>query len=143
MSLLTPFIYLLTIIQSSDTVISVVDGLLIMSLRKPPTLTPARLAANRRNAQKSTGPRTAQGKTRSRLNGLRHGWRSPIYRTLFRALAYAPPFSVNSVVASHMLTPEEASHPVFSSMVDLFRRVERDICVGLPRDRKAVRKNRF
>ena len=31
-------------------------------------VTPARLAANRRNAQKSTGPRTAAGKRRVALN---------------------------------------------------------------------------
>lgn len=42
------------------------------------SLTPARQAANRRNAQQSTGPRTAAGKARSRLNALRHGaYRQP------------------------------------------------------------------
>ena len=33
----------------------------------------ARLNANRANAQKSTGPKTAEGKERSRRNGLKHG----------------------------------------------------------------------
>src|SRR5262249_30077277 len=32
-----------------------------------------RLEANRRNALRSTGPRTEDGKQRSRVNGLRHG----------------------------------------------------------------------
>jgi len=35
-----------------------------MSLRKSPALTPPLLEANRRNAKKSTGLRTAQGKAR-------------------------------------------------------------------------------
>ena len=33
----------------------------------------AQLAANRQNAQKSTGPRTEEGKKRSRINATRHG----------------------------------------------------------------------
>ena len=37
---------------------------------------PTRIAANRRNAQKSTGPRSDEGKQRSRMNGLTHGFRS-------------------------------------------------------------------
>ncbi|MHB2166335.1 hypothetical protein [Alsobacter sp. R-9] len=32
-----------------------------------------RIEANRRNAQRSTGPRSADGKARSRLNALKHG----------------------------------------------------------------------
>ncbi len=34
---------------------------------------PAKLAANRRNASKSTGPRSAEGKAACRLNAFRHG----------------------------------------------------------------------
>jgi hypothetical protein len=44
-----------------------------MSLRKPPVLTPASLAARRANALKSTGPRTPEGKQRVMLNALKHG----------------------------------------------------------------------
>jgi hypothetical protein len=47
-----------------------------MPLRKSPVRTPALLAANRANAQKSTGPRTTWGKRRSALNALRHGRRA-------------------------------------------------------------------
>ena len=35
--------------------------------------TPKQIAANRRNAQKSTGPRTTAGKAKTRLNPLKHG----------------------------------------------------------------------
>jgi len=36
-------------------------------------ISPKKLDANRRNSKKSTGPRTARGKERSRLNSLKHG----------------------------------------------------------------------
>jgi len=48
-----------------------------MSLRRPPTRTPALLAANRANAQKSTGPHTPEGKNRVALSALRHGSSAP------------------------------------------------------------------
>ena len=35
--------------------------------------TPAQLLANRANAQKSTGPRSVEGKAASRFNALKHG----------------------------------------------------------------------
>jgi hypothetical protein len=44
-----------------------------MPLRKSPVRTPAFLAANRANAQKSTGPRTPQGKARVSFNSFKHG----------------------------------------------------------------------
>jgi len=37
------------------------------------TTSPAKLAANRRNAQRSTGPKTPEGKARSRWNSVQHG----------------------------------------------------------------------
>lgn len=42
-------------------------------LTKPKTVTPRQLLANRRNAQKSTGPRTRAGKMKSRMNAFKHG----------------------------------------------------------------------
>jgi hypothetical protein len=39
--------------------------------RKP--ISPAKLAANRRNGQKSKGPKTDEGKSRSRWNAVKHG----------------------------------------------------------------------
>ncbi len=40
------------------------------------SISPARLAANRANAAKSTGPTTDAGKTKSRANAIKHGLRS-------------------------------------------------------------------
>jgi hypothetical protein len=37
------------------------------------TMSPAQLAANRRNAQKSTGPKTVNGKAVAKMNALKHG----------------------------------------------------------------------
>jgi len=43
----------------------------VPAVRKP--ISPAKLAANRRNGQKSKGPNTEEGKSRSRWNALKHG----------------------------------------------------------------------
>jgi hypothetical protein len=42
-------------------------------MRKPMAVTPRKLEANRRNAQKSTGPKTAEGRAVSKMNALKHG----------------------------------------------------------------------
>jgi len=52
-----------------------------LPLVKSPTMTPRKMAANRANAKKSTGPRTPEGQRRVMLNGLQHGGRSPALRT--------------------------------------------------------------
>jgi hypothetical protein len=57
-----------------------------MSLVKSPILTAAKLAANRSNACRSTGPRSTAGKRRVRLNGLKHGLRSRSFaKTVIRS----------------------------------------------------------
>src|SRR6516162_7713264 len=53
-----------------------------MSLRKSPTRTPAFLAANRANAQKCTGPRASDAKTRVARNALRHGFHARSFHSL-------------------------------------------------------------
>jgi hypothetical protein len=59
-----------------------------LHLCRSPRLTPARLAACRANARKSTGPRTARGKARSSLNALKHGrYARLLTRSLERAEA--------------------------------------------------------
>jgi hypothetical protein len=42
--------------------------------RRPLALTPHRLAANRRNAARSTGPRSLEGKARVARNAIKHGY---------------------------------------------------------------------
>jgi hypothetical protein len=97
-----------------------------MSLLKPRVMTPARWAANRRNARKSTGPRTARGKAQARLNGLRHGFCSPTYRQFWLALMEAPPgFPVAKTVCA-LLTPEQSCHPVYANLIDVHFQMEMD-----------------
>jgi hypothetical protein len=83
-----------------------------MLLRKSPKLTPALLAANRRNAQRSTGPRTFEGIAHARLNGLRHGRRSPLFAR-FRSAFFEQPNSIRSV-SQRLLRREEARHPLLA-----------------------------
>ena len=52
-----------------------------MSFPRKQTLTAASIAARRRNALKSTGPRTAMGKSRVALNSVRHGVTAPYFRS--------------------------------------------------------------
>jgi hypothetical protein len=88
-----------------------------MSLRKSPTLTPGLLAANRRNARKSTGPLTARGKAQVRFNALKEGGRSRHYQNLRIAFLFAPP---GAVLGSHSyLTPEMARHPLFAAAEEI------------------------
>ena len=96
-------------------------------LRKSPALTPALLAANRRNAQKSTGPRTARGKAWSCRNHLRTGADSPEYRNFLHALMNAPPGRMRPV-AEALLRGLEVQHPLFVELAKLAVQAEIDIC---------------
>ena len=89
-----------------------------MSLRKSPTLTPALLEACRRNAQKSTGPRTAQGKANMRMNALRAGERSRLSQKFAEALLEAPPGGVEAL-ARKLLTPDLARHRFFAVQAEV------------------------
>lgn len=98
----------------------------VVSLRKSPTMTPARLAANRRNARKSTGPRTARGKAQSRMNSLRSGGRSAHLRNLVLALLEAPPGLV-AATAQQVLASEQMVHPLFTGVVEIARQAEIEV----------------
>ncbi|HUU14471.1 MAG TPA: hypothetical protein VM182_12300 [Terriglobia bacterium] len=54
------------------------------------SLTPRQGAANRRNARRSTGPRTPEGKRRSRMNALRHGLCTKAFREVMVELREDP-----------------------------------------------------
>jgi hypothetical protein len=110
-----------------------------MSLRKSPTLTPALLAANRRNAKKSTGPRTPRGKAQSRMNGLRKGNRSPLYRNLLISLLNAPPCMV-AATAEALLTPEQSAHPLFADLVELAVGSEAMVCADVRMEQARIKK---
>src|SRR5512140_2289322 len=84
-----------------------------MSLRKSPTLTPALLASNRSNAQKSTGPRTARGKAVSRLNRLRTGARSREYLQFYSDILDAPLGRVAETAWTLILEGRGSYHPRF------------------------------
>jgi hypothetical protein len=115
-----------------------------VSLRKSPTLTAALIASNRRNAKKSTGPRTAQRKAWSRLNSLRDGWHSPEYISLVKALLDAPPGRVG-VTAQALLSSKPALHPLFREIAEISVQAEIDICNESRRQhaRRERKKNSF
>jgi len=101
-----------------------------VSLRKSPTLTPALVASNCRNARKSTGPRTARGKAWSRLNRFRHGMRSPEYINFFRAVHDAPLGEVG-MAADTLLSSQQVIHPLFTQIADAVVQADIDICKEL------------
>ena len=96
-----------------------------MPSRESPTRTPAFLAANRRNALKSTGPRTARRKALSRLNRLSTGLGAPWLEDFYSLLLDAPLGGVDRI-ARYVLTPEMARHPFFVRIVDQFREQDRE-----------------
>ena len=98
-----------------------------MSLRKSPTLTPALFPSKRRNAQKSTGPRTAREKSWSRLNRLRHRARSREYINFLEARLDALPDRM-ARTARALLMFKQVPHPLFVETAELSVRAEIDIC---------------
>ena len=98
-----------------------------MSLRKSPTLTPARLKANRRNAQRSTGPRTARGKAQVRFNALKNGNHSRLYLGFRMSLLYLPPCAV--LGPRQFLTPEMARHQLFAEALENAIWAEQQTCL--------------
>ncbi|HME01261.1 MAG TPA: hypothetical protein VKM93_28600 [Terriglobia bacterium] len=80
-------------------------------LRKSPTRTEAFLAANRRNAQKCTGPRTPEGKARSSLNALKNGRYAHRLPEKLEAAGYRSAAALYGQIRQKVVTTFEAEHP--------------------------------
>jgi len=103
-----------------------------MSLLEPRALTPPKLDACRPNAQKPTCPRTARGKDRSLMEGLRNGARSSLDQDLVWKLMDGPPGALGRV-ARAALTPGETAHPWFAEFVRVPHRPGMGVILALRR----------
>ena len=108
-----------------------------MSLLKARVSSLARVAANRRNARKSIGPRSARGKAQSGLNRLRNGSRSRLYQDLMWKLMDAPPGAVARTARAAM-TRELAAHPLFAELAQILCQAEVEVALA----RRAYREER-
>jgi hypothetical protein len=100
-----------------------------MPLLKPRLSSPARIAANHRNARKSAGARNAPSKAQSRLNRLRNGGRSRLYQDLMWKLMDAPPGAV-ARTARVAMTLELAAHPLFAELARVFCQAEAEVALS-------------
>jgi len=81
-------------------------------LRKSPTRTEAFLAANRRNAQKCTGPKTPEGKARVSLNGLKHGRYAQRLPEKLEAAGYHSAAALHAQIRSEIITTFSVEDPM-------------------------------
>ena len=87
-----------------------------MSLRKSPTMTPARLEPHRRNARKFTGTRTTRGMAQPRLYGLGRGPRSRFYHDFMMLLTETPPNEL-ARTAREILTLKDSDFRLFKGLL--------------------------
>src|SRR6266550_851957 len=79
--------------------------------------------ANRQNAQKSTGPRTENGKRRSRLNALRHGLAAETVVEAFENPASYKKFQ--ATIVSHYAPQSPVEHELVLRLASLLWRLRR------------------
>jgi len=87
-------------------------------LRKSPTRTEAFLAANRRNAQKCTGPRTPAGKARSSLNALKNGRYARRLPEKLEAAGYHSAAALYGQIHSEMTAAFNVKNPLGARQVE-------------------------
>ena len=87
-------------------------------ISKSPTISDRKLQANRANAKKSTGPRTARGKARSRRNAVRHGLTSSIVMFDPQRAAIAPGLQpVSEILQQKLASGKDQTDPILHSIV--------------------------
>jgi len=84
-------------------------------ISKPPTVSERKLQANRANAKKSTGPRTARGKARSRRNAVRHCLTSRI--VMFDPQGAAELQPVSEILQQKLASEKDQTDPILHSVV--------------------------
>jgi hypothetical protein len=92
-------------------------------------ISPAKLAANRANAKKSTGPRSAAGKRRSSQNARRHGLSTPPDAVGIRDIAalariFADPQPHVRVLATQIAVAQQALERARGARLGLFAQAE-------------------
>ncbi len=97
--------------------------------------TPAQINANRANAQKSTGPRSVEGKSASRFNALKHGMDAAsivipgedpeVYRSLVAQylIEYGPESASESFHVDTMIRADWQKRRLEAVEADLFRTI--------------------
>jgi hypothetical protein len=94
------------------------------SLRNDRVTSSARAAANRRNATRSTGPRTAQGKARAAQNAHKHG----LARSVFDSPTLAAEIeNLARLIAGPAADPQRLSHAAAIAAADIdLRRIREE-----------------